>query len=150
MYRQAAFTARPGYLKSRADSRFLSGISHFGLSPNINSSVICCLRVNSTHQLQAEFLLCSLTTNMLFPYLSSTPPENQGIHSDVRQLTGSMGISPLRGSHRAARRRKSHYPVTPQCCAGSCPAFITGLPLAPSAGDYCICRERCSSSQGRV
>ena len=29
-------------------------------------------------------------------------PGKQGIHSDVRQLTGSMGISPLRGSHRAA------------------------------------------------
>ena len=90
MYQQAVLTARPGYLKSRADSRFLSGISHFGLSPNINPSVICCLRANSTHQLPAAFLLCSLTTNMFFPYLSPTPPENKRIHSDVQQLTGSM------------------------------------------------------------
>ena len=28
---------------------------------------------------------------MVFPYLSTTPPENAGIHSGVRQLTGSMG-----------------------------------------------------------
>lgn len=31
--------------------------------------------------------------------------------SAVRQRTESIGISPLRGSHRAARRRKYHYSV---------------------------------------
>lgn len=31
--------------------------------------------------------------------------------SAVRQRTESIGISPLRGSHRAARRQKYHYSV---------------------------------------
>ena len=70
---------------------------------------------------------------MVFPYLSTTPPENAGIHSGVRQLTGSMGrytppwFSPSRPGCPGTE--------VSSCCggsrlyAGSCPALTGRLPL---------------------
>ena len=53
---------------------------------------------------------------MIFPYLSSTPPETQafaclGIYQASGSLPGPWAVLPLRGSHRAVLRRKSHYAV---------------------------------------
>ena len=53
---------------------------------------------------------------MIFPYLSSTPPETQAllvweIYQASGSLPGPWAVLPLRGSHRAALRRKYHYAV---------------------------------------
>ena len=61
---------------------------------------------------------------------ADAPPGN---HSGVRQLTGSMGLSPLRGSHRAAWANAQAE--VSLCCdaswlyAGSCPALTGRFPL---------------------
>ena len=54
---------------------------------------------------------------MIFPYLSLTPPEIQAVPvREIIQVSGSLpdpwAVLPLRGSHRAVLRRKSHYTVT--------------------------------------
>ena len=49
--------------------------------------------------------------DMVFPYLSSTPPENWEIIQASGSLPGPWAVLPLRGSHRAVLRRKSHYAV---------------------------------------
>lgn len=51
---------------------------------------------------------------MIFPYLPSAPPEMQvnfpaGNHQASGSLPDPWAVLPLRGSHRAVRRRKSHY-----------------------------------------
>ena len=79
---------------------------------------------------------CIVSFVMLFPYLSSAPPELQfsllGSHSGVRQLTGSMGLSPLRGSHRAARESRTEVSLSCDVSllyAGSYPALTGQFPL---------------------
>ena len=48
---------------------------------------------------------------MIFPYLSLTAPEIQGNHQMSGSLPDPWAVLPLRGSHRAVFRRKSHYAV---------------------------------------
>ena len=48
---------------------------------------------------------------MIFPYLSLATPEIQGNHQMSGSLPDPWAVLPLRGSHRAAFRRKSHYAV---------------------------------------
>ena len=53
---------------------------------------------------------------MIFPYLSLTPPEIQAVPvREIIQASGSLpdpwAVLPLRGSHRAVSRQKSHYAV---------------------------------------
>ena len=50
---------------------------------------------------------------MIFPYLSLTSPEIQGNHQMSGSLPDPWAVLPLRGSHRAVFRRKSHYAVMP-------------------------------------
>ena len=56
-----------------------------------------------------------------------------GNHSGVRQLTGSMGLSPLRGSHRAAwavaQTEVSLFCDASKLYTGSCPALTGRVPL---------------------
>ena len=42
--------------------------------------------MNSTHLIPDVYLPCSLITNMIFPYLSPTPPENR----EYIQMSGSL------------------------------------------------------------
>ena len=67
---------------------------------------------------------------MIFPYLSLTAPETQGNHQMSGSLPDPWAVLPLRGSHRAVLRRKSHYAVMDLgLCTGSCPALTGQLPL---------------------
>lgn len=66
---------------------------------------------------------------MIFPYLSSTSPEMQFLFlAGNHQMSGSLpdpwAVLPLRGSHRAVLRRKSHYAVMPH---GYTPDAVWGL-----------------------
>ena len=66
-----------------------------------------------------------------FPYLSTTPPETQAlcpVWDPFRRLVAYQRhrLSPLRGSHRAARRRKSHHPAPALCLGRSCLSFTSG------------------------
>ena len=58
----------------------------------------------------------TIISYMIFPYLSSAPPETQTRSAGIHQASGSVpdpwAVLPLRGSHRAVRRRKSHCAVT--------------------------------------
>ena len=64
---------------------------------------------------------------------SSEAIASPGNHSGVRQLTGSMGLSPLRGSHRAAwafaQTEVSLFCDASLLYAGSCPALTGRFPL---------------------
>ena len=71
--------------------------------------------------------------DMVFPYLSTTPPEKAGILSGVRQLTDSMGrstppwFSPSRPG--CPGTEVSSYCDVSRLYAGSCPALTGRLPL---------------------
>jgi hypothetical protein len=56
------------------------------------------------------------------------------VHKGCETMSGSLPdpwfLLPLRGSHRAVLRRKSHYAVSDlSLCAGCCPALTGQLPL---------------------
>ena len=103
--------------------------------------------------------LGTIISFMIFPYLSSTPPETLalaclGIYQASGSLPGPWTVLPLRGSHRAFSRRKSHYAVkdrsfTPgavrllQASCRSCLAAVFALaadvaPLHRFVPDECV------------
>lgn len=88
-----------------------------------------------------------------FPYLSTTSPETQalcpaGPLSDDRQLYRFHRMFPPRGSHRAARKRKSHHSAPLHCPERSRLSVTASLLLLPSVGDSGICCGCGSAPQG--
>ncbi len=99
---------------------------HFLSTKMQTPGLICnadCLRQSAYFQTIGNYLLFVLYDRLVFVHGA---PETSGKSSGVRQLTGSMGIQPLRGSHEAALQRKSHCNCGGSSPAGGCPTSAAG------------------------
>ena len=91
-----------------------------------------CLSHSKRPQFGDDYFVYDLSVFVLDTPGNTSPLLVWEIYQASGSLPGPWAVLPLRGSHRAVSRRKSHYAVKDlRLCAGSCPALTGQLPLLP-------------------